>query len=74
MKNLLNPVSLYAETKVLVEKYLFKSKNKNFEPVILRLATVFGLSPRLRFDLVVNLFYFNDLRKKEYYCIWRKSI
>ena len=55
-KSFLNPVSLYAETKVLVEKYLFKSKNKNFEPVILRLATVFGLSPRLRFDLVVNLF------------------
>ena len=51
----LNPVSLYAETKIKAEKALLSSKSKNFSPCILRLATVFGLSYRMRFDLVINL-------------------
>ena len=52
----LNPVSLYAETKLKTEKEILKSVNKNFNPTILRLGTVFGYSPRQRFDLVVNIF------------------
>ena len=49
----LNPVSLYARTRVLSESILF-DRHGDVEPVVVRLATVFGLSPRMRFDLVVN--------------------
>lgn len=49
----LNPVSLYARTRVLSESIIF-DRHGDVEPVVLRLATVFGLSPRMRFDLVVN--------------------
>ena len=49
----LNPVSLYARTRVLSETIIF-DRHGEVEPVALRLATVFGLSPRMRFDLVVN--------------------
>ncbi len=50
----LNPVSLYAETKIDTEKGLQKISDKSFQPTILRLGTIYGLSPRMRFDLVVN--------------------
>ena len=49
------PVSLYGETKVSSERALRESATANFHPVIMRFATVFGLSNRPRFDLVVNL-------------------
>jgi nucleoside-diphosphate-sugar epimerase len=53
----LRPVSLYAELKVKFEKYLLESKiRENFSPTALRFATVYGLSPRMRFDLTVNEF------------------
>jgi len=51
----LNPVSLYAKTKIACEKTLQKMEDEHFSPVILRFSTVFGLSGRTRFDLVVNL-------------------
>lgn len=51
----LNPVSLYAKTKIASEKVLERMKTKDFQPTILRFATLFGLSPRPRFDLVVNI-------------------
>ena len=50
-----NPVSLYAETKVQAERILLERAAPGFEPVVLRFATIFGLAPRLRFDLVANL-------------------
>lgn len=46
-----NPVSLYAKTKMLSEKYYLSA---DVDGVVLRLATVYGDSPRPRFDLVVN--------------------
>lgn len=49
------PVSLYGQTKIDSERALLDASDKTFRPTILRLATVFGLSPRPRFDLVVNL-------------------
>lgn len=52
----LNPVSLYATTKIDSEKELLQSNNENFHVTILRFATVFGHSRRARFDLVGNLF------------------
>jgi nucleoside-diphosphate-sugar epimerase len=53
-KSDLNPVSLYARAKVGCERALAEL-GEDFNPVILRLSTVFGLSYRPRFDLVVNL-------------------
>jgi nucleoside-diphosphate-sugar epimerase len=50
-----NPVSLYAETKLRAEEAIRK-QSRSMETIILRLATVFGVSPRPRFDLVVNYF------------------
>lgn len=50
-----NPVSLYAKTKVLAEKDIGGLADEEFCVTYLRLATVFGLSPRMRFDLIVNI-------------------
>ncbi len=53
----LQPVSLYAETKVEFEKFLLgQAKDNNSKPTCLRYSTVYGLSPRMRFDLTVNEF------------------
>ena len=54
----LNPVSLYAELKVSFEKTLLNQDDRmeGFYPTILRFSTVYGLSPRMRFDLTVNEF------------------
>ncbi|HLK69618.1 MAG TPA: SDR family oxidoreductase [Bryobacteraceae bacterium] len=49
------PVSLYGHTKVDSERAILEERSENFHPTILRLATVFGLGKRPRFDLVVNL-------------------
>lgn len=50
-----NPVSAYAVSKVDGEKILLGLKSEHFEPVISRTATLFGWSPRMRFDLAINL-------------------
>ncbi len=50
-----HPISLYGQTKVDSEKALLEAASETFHPTILRFATVFGLSYRPRFDLVVNL-------------------
>lgn len=53
----LAPLSLYAKSKVAAELILLNSKNDiDYSPTILRFATAFGLSPRMRFDLTVNEF------------------
>ena len=53
----LNPVSLYAELKVKFEKYLLEdNKDSNMCSTALRFSTVYGFSPRIRFDLTVNEF------------------
>lgn len=59
-----NPLSLYAETKLLSEKALLELKDSGFSPVILRFATAFGYSPRMRFDLVVNLLIAKAIKEK----------
>ena len=51
----IQPLSLYAETKVASEKFLLRSADASFHPVIFRIGTVFGWSHRPRFDLAVNL-------------------
>ena len=53
----LRPVSLYAELKVQFEKYLLEErKDSNICSTALRFSTVYGFSPRIRFDLTVNDF------------------
>lgn len=54
-KSRLNPVSMYAKQKVAIELFL-KKNNFNFTYTIMRFATAFGLSNRMRFDLTVNEF------------------
>jgi nucleoside-diphosphate-sugar epimerase len=57
-----SPLSLYARTKVDSENLLLASRCQDFHPTILRLATLFGVSPRPRFDLVANLLTARALR------------
>ncbi len=49
-----NPLSVYGRTKVNAERFLLDNHMKNTDSIVLRLGTIFGLSPRMRFDLVVN--------------------
>lgn len=53
----LNPQSIYGESKVAAEAYLTEIKDQGGpKPIIFRFATLFGVSPRMRFDLIVNQF------------------
>ena len=52
----LAPVSLYAEQKVEIEKSLLDGSHGGLHPTCLRFATVYGVAPRMRFDLTVNEF------------------
>lgn len=49
-----NPVTPYGVSKARVEQELRKLADETFTPVYLRASTAYGLSPRIRFDLVVN--------------------
>jgi nucleoside-diphosphate-sugar epimerase len=51
----LNPVSLYARTKIASERVLLELADDLFQPIIIRFGTIYGISGRTRFDLVVNL-------------------
>jgi nucleoside-diphosphate-sugar epimerase len=61
----LNPQSLYAETKIAAEEYLMAQKDAITAPLIFRLATLYGISPRTRFDLIVNQFVLDAYTKQE---------
>ena len=53
----LNPLSSYAKSKVEIEEHIISLQNKvDYSSTILRFATAFGLSSRMRFDLTVNQF------------------
>ena len=54
-RSVLRPISLYARTKMESEKVLWGLADASFSPIILRFGTIYGLSGRPRFDLVVNL-------------------
>ena len=61
----LNPQSLYAETKVAAEEFLIEQKDASCAPLLFRFATLYGLSPRTRFDLIVNQFVLEAFTKRE---------
>ncbi len=50
----LNPVSAYAQAKIEAEEQILPLASESFHPVALRKATLFGASPRMRFDLAIN--------------------
>jgi nucleoside-diphosphate-sugar epimerase len=52
----LRPVSLYAEQKVGIEQAMLDGDFNGMKPTCLRFATVYGVAPRMRFDLTVNEF------------------
>ena len=64
----LEPISLYGKVKVEAEKAILESGNS----ISLRLATVFGVSPRLRIDLLVNTFVYEAI-KRGYIIIYEKD-
>ena len=63
--SLLNPQSLYAETKIASERYLLGQASSPCAPLIFRLATLYGISPRTRFDMILNQFVLEAYIKRE---------
>lgn len=61
----LNPQSLYAETKIASEEFLLTQGDASCAPLIFRFATLYGISPRTRFDLIVNQFVLEAFTKRE---------
>jgi len=61
----LNPQSLYAETKIAAEEFLLRQMDTSCAPVLFRFATLYGLSPRTRFDLIVNQFVLDAFTKHQ---------
>ena len=51
-----NPQTPYSVNKLQIEGDLKELADKDFSPIILRFATAFGLSPRIRFDVFINMF------------------
>ncbi len=62
----LRPQSLYAETKIASEQFLLeKAATSGCVPVLFRFATLFGISPRTRFDLIINQFVLEALTQRK---------
>jgi nucleoside-diphosphate-sugar epimerase len=58
-----NPISVYAKSTLEAENETLSLADTNFSVTALRNATVFGLSTRMRFDLVVNLMTLSAFQK-----------
>ena len=64
-RSVLNPISLYACTKVDAERVILGKRVGEFAPTVLRLGTAFGFSYRPRFDLVVNVLAARAIQEKK---------
>jgi len=51
-----NPISPYSLSKRAAEQAILELTDEKFQPIIFRKGTIFGLSPRMRYDLVLNSF------------------
>ncbi|NOT76635.1 MAG: SDR family oxidoreductase [Cyclobacteriaceae bacterium] len=75
----LSPQTEYAKSKVAIEKVLAELFSKDFCTVILRNATIFGLAPRMRFDLAINIMTLRAWRERVIYVMgggeqWRPFV
>jgi nucleoside-diphosphate-sugar epimerase len=61
----LKPISTYSESKVQAEQDVIAAAQQNFHPTVLRLSTAFGISPRMRFDLLISDFTSAAVRKRK---------
>jgi nucleoside-diphosphate-sugar epimerase len=61
----LTPQSLYAETKIAAERFLLEQKDAACAPLSFRFATLYGISPRTRFDLIVNQFVLEAFTRRQ---------
>lgn len=73
------PVSLYARTKIQSEEDLTALQGDDFAVTMLRNGTVYGISPRMRFDLVINLMTLYALRRRKIFVLgggqqWRPLV
>ncbi|NHI94805.1 MAG: NAD(P)-dependent oxidoreductase [Candidatus Lokiarchaeota archaeon] len=68
-ESITNPTSIYGKTKLKAEQYIIQTKNA----VCYRFATAFGLSPRLRLDLLLNYFVFQAVKNK-YIVLYDKDV
>ena len=64
-KSMTNPISVYAKSTLEAEQQNLSISDNNFSVISLRNATVFGLSKRMRFDLVVNLMTLTAFQKNQ---------
>ena len=73
------PVSLYARTKIESENDLMAMHGDDFAVTMLRNGTVYGISPRMRFDLVINLMTLYAIRQRKIFVLgggqqWRPLV
>ena len=71
--SIINPLSIYAKLKSICEKAIISNYSSLYKPCILRLGTVFGLSLRPRYDLVINLFSGLVANKKKIFILVPKA-
>ena len=74
-----NPVSTYAKANLAAERGVLPLNSSNFAVTVLRQATVFGLSRRMRFDLVINLMTLNAVQNGKIFILgggrqWRPIV
>jgi nucleoside-diphosphate-sugar epimerase len=75
----LAPVSAYGRSKAATERIVLGEASPTFEVVVPRMGTVYGLSPRMRFDLVINLMTLRAERERRIFVLgggsqWRPLI